>query len=123
MNNERFEYPEGYRQQLRLYPRQNEDFELSVRYVYKPARLQEDTDTPELPTSHHLVLAYACLMDILNKHDNFALSRVYKKKYEEEVIKLEQRFLTQKPRRFVKGFMKESGVDTVPMFTPLRRIP
>lgn len=123
LKNGRFEYPEGYRQQLRLYPRQNEDFELSVRYVYKPARMQEDTDTPELPTSHHLVLAYACLMDILNKHDNFALARVYKKKYEEEVIKLEQRFLTQKPRRFVKGFMKESGVDTVPMFTPLRRIP
>ena len=49
--------------------------------------------------------------------------RVIKKKYEEEVIKMEQRFLTQKPRRFVKGFMKESGVDTVPMFTPLRRIP
>lgn len=123
LSNERFEYTEGYRQQLRLYPRQNEDFELSVRYVYKPNRLQEDTDTPELPTSHHLVLAYACLMDILNKHDNFALARVYKKKYEEEVVKMEQRFLTQKPRRFVKGFMKESGVDTVPMFTPLRRIP
>ena len=123
LDKNRFEYPEGYRQQLRLYPRQSEDFELSVRYIYKPPALQEDTDTPELPPSHHLVLAYACLMDILNKHDNFALGRIYKKKYEEEVIKMDQRFLTQKPRRFVKGFMKESGVDTVPMFTPLKRVP
>lgn len=123
LNNERFQYTEGYRQQLRLYPRQSEDFELSVRYVYIPPRLQEATDTPELPQSHHLILAYACLMDVLNKHDNPTLAGIYRRKYENELVKMEQRFLTQKPRRFVKGFMKESGVDTVPMFTPLRRIP
>lgn len=123
LENNRYEYPEGYRQQLRLYPRQNEDFQLSCRYIYIPPRLQEETDTPELPTSHHLVLAYACLMDVLTKHDNNTLAGIYRRKYEAEVVKLEQRFLTQKPRRFVKGFMKESGVDTVPMWTPLRRIP
>ena len=123
LQNERFGYPEGYLQQIRLYPRQNEDFELSVRYIYRPDRLVEDTDTPELPQSHHICLAYACLWDILNKHDNLSLGGIYKKKYMAEVIKMEQRFLTQKPRRFVKGFMKESGVDTLPMFTPLRRIP
>jgi len=123
LDNERFPYTEGYRQQLRLYPRQNEDFEVSVRYVYIPSRLQEATDTPELPQSHHLILAYACLMDVLNKHDNPTLAGIYRRKYENELVKMEQRFLTQKPRRFVKGFMKESGVDTVPMFTPLRRIP
>ena len=123
LNNEQFKYPEGYRQQLRLYPRQNEDFELSVRYIYNPTQLVEDTDTPELPQSHQICLAYACLWDILNKHDNLSLGGIYKKKYMAEVIKMEQRFLTQKPRRFVKGFMKESGVDTLPMFTPLRRIP
>ena len=123
LDTERYSYFEGYAQQLRLYPRQSEDFELSVRYVYRPARLQEDTDTPELPQSHHLILAYACLMDVLNKHDNPTLAGIYRRKYEREVVKMEQRFLTQKPRRFVKGFMKESGVDTVPMFTPLKRIP
>lgn len=123
LETERYSYFEGYAQQLRLYPRQSEDFELSVRYVKRPARLQEDTDTPELPQSHHLILAYACLMDVLNKHDNPTLAGIYRRKYEREVVKMEQRFLTQKPRRFVKGFMKESGVDTVPMFTPLKRIP
>lgn len=123
LDNLRYEYAEGYRQTIRLYPRQNEDFELSCRYIYIPARLQEDTDTPELPPSHHLVLAYACLMDVLTKHDNNTLAGIYRRKYEGEVVKLEQRFLTQKPRRFVKGFMKESGVDTVPMWTPLRRTP
>ena len=94
-----------------------------MRYVYIPKRLQEPTDTPELPQSHHLILAYACLMDVLGKHDNPTLAGIYRRKYERELIKIEQRFLTQKPRRFVKGFMKESGVDTVPMFTPLKRIP
>ena len=123
LDNERYSYFDGYAQRLRLYPRQNEDFELSIRYIYRPPRLQEDTDTPQLPQSHHLILAYACLMDVLNKHDNPTLAGIYRRKYEREVVKMEQRFLTQKPRRFVKGFMKESGVDTVPMFTPLRRIP
>ena len=123
LENDRFDYPEGYRQQLRLYPRQGEDFNLSVRFIYRPARLMENTDTPELPQSHHLVLAYACLMDVLGKHDNPTLAGIYRRKYEREVVKMEQRFLTQKPRRFVKGFMKESGVDTVPMWTPLKRLP
>jgi len=122
LENERYSFYDGYNQQIRLYPRQNEDFHLSVRYVYRPPRLQEDTDTPQLPQSHHLVLAYACLMDILNKHDNPTLAGIYRRKYERELIKMEQRFLTQKPRRFVKGFMKESGVDTVPMWTPLKRV-
>tara|TARA_R100001460_G_scaffold106347_5_gene153814 strand:- start:17396 stop:18703 length:1308 start_codon:yes stop_codon:yes gene_type:complete len=123
LDTERYSYFDGYAQRLRLYPRQSEDFELSVRYIYRPPRLQENTDTPELPQSHHLILAYACLMDVLNKHDNPTLAGIYRRKYERELVKMEQRFLTQKPRRFVKGFMKESGVDTVPMFTPLRRIP
>ena len=123
IENNRYEYPEGYLQRIRLYPRQSSDYNISVRYIYRPTRLQEDTDTPDLPQSHHLVLAYACLMDVLNKHDNAPLANVYKSKYEREIIKMEQRFLTQKPRRFVKGFMKESGVDTVPMFTPLKRVP
>tara|TARA_R100000231_G_scaffold604_2_gene1110 strand:+ start:8349 stop:9656 length:1308 start_codon:yes stop_codon:yes gene_type:complete len=120
---QRYSFFDGYSQQLRLYPRQSENFELSIRYVYRPLRLQEETDIPEIPQSHHLILAYACLMDVLSKHDNTTLAQIYQNKYDNELVKMEQRFLTQKPRRFVKGFMKESGVDTVPMFTPLRRLP
>lgn len=122
LNNPRYTYTDGYVQRIRLYPRQSTDYELSVRYIYRPARLQEDTDTPDLPQSHHLVLAYGSLMDIFNKHDNAQMSRIYRAKYLEEIIKLEQRFLTQKPRRWVKGYMQESGVDTVPMWTPLKRL-
>lgn len=123
LENNRYNYCEGYLQRLRLYPRQSEDFELSCRYIYKPEPLQEETDTPDLPVSHHLILAYGALIDILNKHDNTQLSLVYQQKYDQEIIKLEQRFLTQQPRRFVKGFMQSSGVDTLPMFTPLKRLP
>lgn len=122
LNNPRYTYTDGYVQRIRLYPRQSTDYELSVRYIYRPARLQENTDTPDLPQSHHLVLAYGSLMDIFNKHDNAQMSRIYRAKYLEEIIKLEQRFLTQKPRRWVKGYMQESGVDTVPMWTPLKRL-
>ena len=122
LNNPRYTFTDGYVQRIRLYPRQSEDYELSVRYIYRPTRLQENTDTPDLPQSHHLVLAYGSLMDIFNKHDNPQMSRIYRAKYNEELIKLEQRFLTQKPRRWVKGYMQESGVDTVPMWTPLKRL-
>lgn len=122
LDSQRYSYMDGYLQQLRLYPRQDSDYKLSVRYIYRPDRLQEDTDTPEFPQSHHLILAYGSLMDIFNKHDNAQMSRIYRSKYNEALIKLEQRFLTQKPRRFVKGFMEGSGVDTVPMWTPLKRL-
>ncbi len=123
LENPAYEFPNGYRQTIRLYPRQAEDFELSVRYIYRPKPLYEDSDSLEIPASHALIVAYGALYDILNKHDNTQLAMLYKQKYDMEVIKLEQRFLTQTPRRFVKGFMKSSGVDTVPMFRPLKRLP
>ena len=123
LDNPKFPASAGYKQTIRLYPRQNEDFELTVRYIFRPAPLVEPTDTVELPSSHANTIAYGALFDILNKHDNAALAAVYKQKYDRELIKLEQRFLTQQPRRFVKGFMQNSGVDTVPMFTPLKRLP
>lgn len=118
-----YQYSDGYRQRIRLYPRQSEDFQASVRYLYRPAPLFEDADTLELPSSHALIVAYGALFDVLNKHDNTQLALIYKQKFDMEMIKLEQRFLTQTPRRFVKGFMSNSGVDTVPMFSPLKRLP
>ncbi len=117
-----YQYSDGYRQRIRLYPRQSEDFQLSVRYLFRPQPLFESSDTLELPSSHALIVAYGSLFDILNKHDNTQLAAMYKQKFDMEMIKLEQRFLTQMPRRFVKGFMQQSGVDTVPMFSPLKRI-
>lgn len=123
LGSQSYQYSDGYRQRIRLYPRQSEDFELSVRYIYRPKPLWEDTDTLELPSSHALIVAYGSLYDILNKHDNTQLAMLYKDKFDKELVKLQQRFLTQTPRRFVKGFMQNSGVDTVPMFRPLKRLP
>ena len=122
-NNPRYTYPDGSTQRIRLYPRQDADYHLSVRYMYKPPRLVEDHDTPEFPNAHHLVLAYMALEQIYMKTDNLTQSNMYKMKGDSEMVKMEKRYLTQAPKRHVKQFMPDGRTDAQPIYTALRHTP
>ena len=119
-NNPRYTYADGCTQRVRLYPRQDADYDLTVRYMYKPPRLVEDHDTPEFPNAHHLVLAYMALEQIYMKTDNLTQSNMYKMKADSEVVKMEKRYLTQAPKRWVKQFMPDGRTDAQPIYTALR---
>lgn len=122
-NNPRFTYPDGCTQRVRLYPRQDADYDMTVRYMYRPPRLVEDHDTPEFPNAHHLVLAYMALEQIYMKTDNLTQSNMYKMKADSEVVKMEKRYLTQAPKRWVKQFMPDGQTDAQPIYTALRHTP
>lgn len=122
-NNPRYTYPDGCTQRIRLYPRQDADYDMTVRYMYKPPRLVEDHDTPEFPNAHHLVLAYMALEQIYMKTDNLTQSNMYKMKADSEVVKMEKRYLTQAPKRWVKQFMPDGRTDAQPIYTALRHTP
>lgn len=96
---------DGYNQRIRLHPRQAADTELTIRYMFRPRLLIEDTDTPEFPASHHKYLAHKVLTDLFVKLDNLTQSEIYRRKAEAELIRMEQRYLSEVPRRWVKqGF-------------------
>jgi len=122
-NQPRYTYPDGCTQRFRLYPRQDADYDMTVRYMYKPPRLVEDHDTPEFPNAHHLVLAYMALEQIYMKTDNLTQSNMYRMKADSEVVKMEKRYLTQAPKRWVKQFMPDGRTDAQPIYTALRHTP
>lgn len=63
------------------------------RYYRKPARLGLQTDTPELPIEFHQLIVYKVLHDIYSKHDNLSQAQNYRKKYDDEIKRLEKRYV------------------------------
>jgi hypothetical protein len=100
---ERLTEVDGNYQRVRLYPRQSSDTVITLRYLYRPPKLVEDTDSPQFPAAHHQYLAYRALSDLFVKHDNLPQHKIYQDKAEDEIIKLEQRYMTEIPRRWVKN--------------------
>jgi len=110
---------DGNYQRIRMYPRQDKDYELTVRYMYRPKKLVDDADTPEFPAAHHSVLAYMSLRDIFIKHNNEQQAVLYDRKVQQEMLKIEQRYLNSIAKRYIKRFMSGTRTDPVPLYTPL----
>ena len=84
----------GHYKRIRLYPRQDTDYLVALRYIYQPPRLIEDSDTPEFPPSHHRYLVYRACQELFVKHDNLSHSEVYKRKADIELLRLENNYLS-----------------------------
>ena len=112
---DRLNYHGGTYQRVRLYPRPSADTTVTIRFIFAPELLIEDTDAPQMPGGCHQYLAYKALVDVFSKHDNTAQAEVYRRKSELEILKMEQRYLTEISRRWVK-----SGYGVEPTFRPNR---
>ena len=110
---------DGTTQRIRLYPRQSSNYDITVRYLYRPQFLVNDNDTPEFPSASHQIIAYMALRELFVKLDNLPQANLYDRKVAQEMLKLEQRYLTQVPRRFIKRGMVDGSVDPLPLYTPL----
>ena len=84
----------GNYKRIRLYPRQDTDYLVSLRYIYQPPRLLENSDVPEFPPSHHRYLVYRACQELFVKHDNLSHSEVYKRKADIELLRLENNYLS-----------------------------
>ena len=93
---------DGNVQRIRMYPRQDQDYELTVRYMYRPKKLIDNADTPEFPSASHHVQA-----------------TLYDRKVAQEMLKIEQRYLNSIAKRYIKRFMDGGRTDPVPLYTPL----
>ena len=100
----------GNYQRIRLYPRQDTDYVVNIRYLKSPDMLIEDSDTPDFPVAHHRYLVYRSCEELFVKHDNLAHSQLYRKKADAELLRIEQRFLTTGAQMWVKeAFSQDSS--------------
>ena len=102
-NSRRIQNPDGNTQRVRLYPRQDKDYTFQVRYMVRHQRMEEDGDVSLVPPAHRMVIAYRALFDVLFKHDNPTQAEIYRRKYDNELLQLERRYLISTTRRIVKG--------------------
>ena len=94
---------------IRLYPRQDADYEANFRYHFRPAIMRDDTDTPQMPADAHLYLAYRSCEELFMKHGNTVQAQAYKAKADKELLNLENRYLTTKAATHIKGPYKVSS--------------
>jgi hypothetical protein len=95
--------PDGFTQRIRLYPRQDQDYVFTIRYMEQHQVMREDSDVSSIPPEFRMTIAYKALSDIFIKHDNMPQSELYRRRFDELLLKLERRYLITPSRRIVKG--------------------
>ena len=99
---------DGHYKRVRLYPRQDTDYLVEVRFVYRPDRLIEDTDVPEFPPDHHRYLVYRACQELFVKHDNLQHSELYRRKADAELVRIQNLYLSEGAGYWIKQGYRET---------------
>ena len=99
---------DGTYSRLRMYPRQDSEITVNVRYMARPPRLIDDSDSPLTPSEHHKYLVFRCCEQLFVKHGNPPLSEKYRLLAEAELVRMAKRYLTTKSQLLVKGNFTQS---------------
>lgn len=102
--NERMPEHGGEYQRIRLYPRPDENAHITIRYLYRPIRLIEDTDIPTLPIVCHAYL-YLQAAEVYGIKHGMQVNRIElaSRKAGMELLKIKNRFLSQETWYPVRG--------------------
>lgn len=110
---------EGMYQRFRLYPRQDQDYLLTLRYLFRPTKLIDDADAPIFPAEHHDYLVYRVCQELFVKHNNLPQSEIYRQKADRRLQDIENRYLTTRKSTFIKGHWRQTNMYQRPI--PLLR--
>ena len=112
----------GYRKRLRLYPRPSSITPMEIRYIYTPEDLADDYDRPSCPDDTHRYLVYRVCAEAFMKHNNPDMADYYDKKAEKELLKIDNKYLTQRSAYYIKeDFI--SGPLRVKPYQTLTKLP
>jgi hypothetical protein len=112
---------DGIYRRVRMYPRQDEQLTITVRYLSRPPRLLDDSDVPGFPPEYHQLLVFRCCEQLFVKHGNAPLSQLYRQRAENVLTKMQKRYKTTRSQMLVKGDFRQSSTRTRP-FRTLRHI-
>ena len=110
VSSERLPENEGRYRQLRPYPRQDTDYEATLRYTYRPSRLLDNSDTPIIPAEYHKYLVYMTCQELFVKHDNLNQSELYRVRADEILFQMERRYLTESATTWIKNVWRQSAI-------------
>ena len=91
---------------IRLHPRPATQTPMRIRYMFYPDELLDDHDTPQSPVDTHRYIVYRACQELFIKHKNDNQALYYEKKAEEEMRKIEKRWLTERSMYHIKDSMK-----------------
>lgn len=119
----RLQENQGNYKTCRFYPRQQEDYLVKLRYHYRPKELRDDQDSPRMPSDAHLFLCYGAIAELFYKHSNVTQGRLYEDKMKKELLKIENKYLTQKDKAHIKGGYRTSDSYYGRPFVRITRVP
>ena len=93
----------GAHRALQLYPHSSSDSELTVRRLLVPQDMEEQQDTPAVPSAYARVIAYEALSQLAIKADQAPLSVAFERKRAMIYQGMEQRYLGKPSRRIIKN--------------------
>jgi len=77
--------------------------QMECRYFFKPAKLTNKTDTPQMPFEFHPLIVFKALEDIFVKSGNTALANHYAKRTAIEIKKAEKRYIQHTDINYRRG--------------------
>tara|TARA_A100001388_G_scaffold13656_1_gene9299 strand:+ start:42 stop:368 length:327 start_codon:yes stop_codon:yes gene_type:complete len=97
-----------------MYPAQDDDYTIYVRYAYRPKILVDDYDVPEFDAAYHKVLVFMAVREAFAKMNNASMAGMYASKVKNEMQKLSNGFLSQRQQRWIKsnGTFKQRRVSS-----------
>lgn len=111
IDNADFTYPSV----MRTYPgtsvlRIEEKFrQMECRYFFKPEKLLNRTDTPQMPFEFHSLIVYKALEDIFIKSGNTSLASHYAVRVALEIKKAERRYIQHTDVNYRRGQFSSGG--------------
>jgi len=102
------------RWRIRLHPRPAVQTPMRVRYQFYPGELNDDYDAPQSPIDTHRYLVYRACQELFIKHKNPDMAVYYEKKADDEMRKIEKRYLTERSIYHIKGGFKSGPTRLKP---------
>lgn len=78
----------NYGETIRVYPKPNSAYTVTLRYYKKPTLLSSDADVPDLPSEFEELLVVGAAYRVLQVKDNYDQAAILQNKYDELLQKL-----------------------------------
>ena len=104
-------YEGGPVQYIRTWYTPGSDFPVELRYLRRPRKLTNDSDTPMWPVQYHHLLVYLALQDICLQHGMAQQATIYERRSVPLLERMKSKYLSRTDRMYVRRGFDETFTD------------